>query len=214
MTRPVQEALDHLLLGIGDLDRGVEWVHARTGVAPAIGGSHPGMGTRNALLSLGRRQYLEIIAPDPGQQTFTFRTDLRELTEPRLIWWAASTEDADGLVAAVRAANRPVFGPLPGSRATPAGALLRWRTVSLSPGFSSGGVDPVPFFIEWDAATRHPGEDAPAGCELSFFALEHPDPSAVQALLEDAGLAAEIVRAPQARLVATIASPRGLVVLE
>src|SRR5215467_8799672 len=86
----VPTLLDHILLGCNDLDRGIAWVEERTGVRAAFGGVHPGRGTQNALLSLGDLQYLEIIAPDPKQPGVTSRGgDLRGLTEPKLVGWAA-----------------------------------------------------------------------------------------------------------------------------
>jgi len=61
----VPTVLDHILLGSSDLDEGIAFVKKHTGVTAAFGGVHPGRGSRNALLSLGEKHYLEIIAPTP-----------------------------------------------------------------------------------------------------------------------------------------------------
>src|SRR5512132_4352699 len=102
---PAVSAVDHLLLGVSDLDQGIAWVERATGVKAVVGGSHPGVGTRNALLSLGGRRYLEIIAPDPAQADYKFRLDVRKLSEPRLITWAAGTADIDAVAKRARGAG-------------------------------------------------------------------------------------------------------------
>jgi hypothetical protein len=102
---PVRDAFDHLVLGISDLDRGIDWVERRTGVRPAIGGVHPGRGTRNALISLGGLHYLEIIAPDPAQRGVDPQFQLNGLAEPRLIRFAVRTNDIRATAASLRRAG-------------------------------------------------------------------------------------------------------------
>src|SRR5215475_5267946 len=130
-VRPAAVAVDHLLLGISDLDRGIEWVEQRIGVRAAAGGVHPGQGTRNALLSLGSGHYLEIIAPDPAQSAYNFQIDIRQLVQPRLINFAVSTVDIDGVAAAGRKAGFQLFGPRAGSRQTVDGNMLRWQSLGV-----------------------------------------------------------------------------------
>jgi hypothetical protein len=200
-------AMDHLLLGIGDLDRGIQWIEARTGITAAVGGSHPGRGTRNALLSLGGRHYLEILAPDPAQ-TFNHQIDIRALKEPRLINWAAAG-DVDRVAALARSAGIPVLGPTDGSRARPDGKMLKWRTLGITSSLAAGLVQPIPFFIQWAPGTVHPAHDSPAGCELKAFRITHPSPPAVRDLLATIGIDADVGSSPEAALHATIVTPGG-----
>src|SRR5215470_3618673 len=115
----VPSLLDHILLGCSDLDRGIAFVEERTGVRAAFGGVHPGRGTQNALLSLGTRRYLEIIAPDPqqsGAPVLQEDRDLRKLAEPRLLGWAAHPGDIQALAAKLAEVGIAAEGPTPGSR--------------------------------------------------------------------------------------------------
>jgi hypothetical protein len=205
--------LDHLLLGVSDLDKGIDWVRLRTGVTAAIGGSHPGRGTRNALLSLANDHYLEIIAPDPAQSEYHFHVDIRSLTEPRLVNWAARTHDIEATAKLAREAGYHVTGPLPGSRVTPAGATLRWKTLTIDHSFATPSVDPVPFFIEWSAGTPHSSTTAPAGCTFQSLQLEHPQADALASMLRKLGIEGEVKSAPAARITAVVATPNGPVVL-
>ena len=202
-------AVDHLLLGVSDLDRGIAWVEEKSGVRAVVGGSLPGVGTRNALLSLGGRRYLEIIAPDPAQTAFTFRIDLRTLSEPRLITWAAATRDIDALAKKAREAGVETQGPQPGLRKRPDGTVLRWKTLGLKVDLAADGVDPIPFFIEWASDSRHPSADSPRGCELESLEIAHPKAAEVNGVLLKLGVDAAAKPRPRALILATVRTPKG-----
>ncbi|MGH7381126.1 MAG: VOC family protein [Candidatus Methylomirabilales bacterium] len=202
-------AIDHLLLGSPDLDAGITWVEQRTGVRAVSGGSHPGVGTHNALIALGGRQYLEIIAPDPAQTAHNFPIDVRRLTEPRLIAWAAVTGDLGALAKSAREAGHDILGPRDGSRTRPEGRVLTWKTLGVLSTLGLQGVEPIPFFIEWSPDSLHPSQDSPAGCELRSFAIHHPDPARVRDVLKRLGIEAEVKPARSVELVAMLATPKG-----
>jgi catechol 2,3-dioxygenase-like lactoylglutathione lyase family enzyme len=202
----VPSSFDHVQLGCNDLDQGIAFVEQKTGVKAAFGGVHPGRGSRNALLKLGERRYLEILAPDPAQGRSMDVRALYRIESPRLLEWVAHVDDLDPVIKALAAANietKPVF---PGSRKRPDGKLLRWRALNLKD--NRGGV--LPFFIEWSADSAHPSSDAPAGCELKSFTVIDPAPDQVRATFRTLRLEDVEVRPGVRRgLKAVIKGPRG-----
>ncbi len=94
-------ALDHLVYAAPDLEAAVDDLERRFGVRAVPGGSHPGRGTRNALIGLGEGAYLEILAPDPDQPLPDGPRWLGADASagPRLTSWAVRTSDLAGIVA-------------------------------------------------------------------------------------------------------------------
>jgi hypothetical protein len=209
---PAATAVDHLLLGVADLDAGIDWVEQRTGVRAIAGGVHPGRGTRNALIALSGRHYLEILAPDPSQEGGG-RADLRALGDPRLITWSALSTDIDALAARVKATGLNATAPRPGSRARPDGRLIEWTTLGIESAFASGGIDPIPFFIQWSAASPHPSQDSPKGCALASLEFEHPDAGRLRDTLSRLGIDATTRQAEVPAIIAILTTPKGTVVL-
>jgi hypothetical protein len=193
--------LDHILLGCNDLERGIAFVEERTGVRAAFGGVHPGRGTRNALLSLGDRHYLEIIAPDPQQAGALDMRNLKELAEPRLVGWAAHPGDINQFAAHLRRGGIEFEGPIPGTRKRPDGRLLQWKTLNLK----NDGHGVLPFFIEWSAGTFHPSTDAPSGCKIQVFTISGPNEVALQGLCSLFNLDVHVEHAEKPQLYARIA---------
>ena len=201
--------LDHILLGCTLLTSGIELVAKRTGVRAAFGGVHPGRGTENALLSLGERHYLEIIALDPLQSDAPDHYGLAKLIVPRLVGWAAHPGDLNSLATRLRDADIAFDGPNPGSRKRPDGRLLQWKTLNLKD--DDAGL--LPFFIEWSADTVHPSADSPAGCRIVRFEIATPEPEQLSKAVAILGIHVKIAKAKYAQLRATIAGPKGELVL-
>jgi extradiol dioxygenase family protein len=201
----VPESFDHMLLGCSDLDQGIELVERRVGVRAAMGGVHPGRGSRNALLSFGERRYLEIIAPDPAQPRSSDVRQLYKIESPRLIGWVSHVDDIDALARKLTAANVPFKPPVPGSRKRPSGELLRWKLLYLND--DQGGL--LPFFIEWDKQSPHPSIDAPKGCRLDAFELKSPQADALRATVSRLQLGVNVSNAPQPAIHAKLTGPKG-----
>lgn len=199
--------LDHIVLGIAELEAGIDRLEALTGVRPAPGGDHPELGTHNALISLGPRQYLEVLAPRPGvepAEAFRFLRDLDLLTP---VTWAIATDDASQTAKRLSAAGHPTTGIVPGSRIQGGGRRLEWRMFMLA----ELGIEGPPFFIEWGQGSPHPAETAPAGCRLESFSFAHPDSERLKEIFDLLGLSVDVSAGPAPELRVQIRCLSGIV---
>jgi hypothetical protein len=201
---PFPDSLDHVLLGCNDLQRGIDFVEQQTGVRAVFGGVHPGRGTQNALLSLGRLHYLEIIAPDPNQPEVKQFAMIKDFRTPRLVTWAAHPGDLHAIAKKLKAKGIAFEGPRDGSRARPDGRMLKWKSLSVD---DRGGL--VPFFIQWSPDSPHPSSDAPAGCRLERFYATDPKPDELQGIYRSIGIEIKVERGDKAQLHAVIVGPKG-----
>lgn len=205
---------DHLVVAALSLEKGCDWVEERLGVRPRPGGRHVAMGTHNALLGLGPRFYLEVIAVDPMGAT-PARPRWFDLDEPRmkaalaegpqLVHWVVRTSD---IAAAVRAV--PDLGTItPITRDT-----WSWRITIPDDGHRPGrGL--VPTVIQW-ADAKHPADHlADSRMALTLLGGEHPEPASVRKDLAALGLSdlLKVSYAKSPRLAAMIRTPRGVATL-
>jgi hypothetical protein len=98
------DQVDHLVYATPDLDATVVALEQLLGVRASEGGRHPGRGTRNALLAIGPRAYLEIVGPDPEQHLPDRSTwfGIDDLKSPKLVTWAAKSSGLERVVLAAR----------------------------------------------------------------------------------------------------------------
>jgi catechol 2,3-dioxygenase-like lactoylglutathione lyase family enzyme len=217
--REAKDAVDHLVLGVSNLQEGIEWFEKLTGVRPVVGGKHPNRGTQNALVSFsvgGDRQYLELLAPDPAQAGHPTHAELAKLITPRLILWASATNEIDVLVQQAKAAKLMVSGPMDGGRARPDGKMLKWRSLTVGREADKNVLyfNIVPFFINWDKDSPHPSLDSPTGCKLASLEFGHPEVAAMTELMKTIGLTAKITKADSPTITARLNTPKGKVVLK
>lgn len=194
--------IDHLVYATPDVDATVSALAGRLGVRAVTGGRHPGRGTRNALIGLGPRCYLEIVGPDAEQPAPAgprwFLVD--EIVSPQLVAWAVRDSNLEARTAGL--------GPIvSGSRRRPDGQLLSWRFTDPMVRVADGVM---PFFIDWGSGP-HPADLLPREIRLAELRLEHPEPAPLNATLGKLGFT--VHAGPHPKLVAILDTAGGLVEL-
>lgn len=201
--------LDHIAICTTDLATGAAEVEAALGLPLAPGGQHAAMGTWNRLLSLGPREYLEVIAIDPGapapSQPRWFDLD-RFYGATRATTWICRCDDLDVALA--------LSPPGAGTPWALERGDLTWRIAI--PGDGRLPFDGLfPALIAWDGPA-HPAPRLPdRGVRLKALELHSPVAPALRAalapLIDDPRVTVTHAAVPGMR--ATLSTPGGDVAL-
>jgi hypothetical protein len=137
------EWIDHVLMSSADFERSAKRLLDESGLVAVPGGSHPG-GTRNWIVTINERQYLELIGVGDER---TMRSSalgrwlIRELERPdHVIAWAVGTDDIEAV------ARRTHIESVGGSIREDSGDTGGWRAVNPA----GAAAATLPFFIQYD----------------------------------------------------------------
>lgn len=149
-------AIDHVIFVVDDLDAASARLIDDHGLVSIPGGRHAGHGTANRIVPLGT-SYLELMGVvDPGEAAASPMGRWATSRASKTLIPAAlclRTDDADA------EATRLGLAPMAMSRVRPDGVVLSWRLVGADEMFDE---ERLPFFIQWDDMTLHPGRAATA----------------------------------------------------
>jgi len=200
-------SIDHLVFATNNLQQGIDHIEALLGVSTSPGGSHPGMGTRNALLALGPKCYLEIIGPDPDQTEFQGERifGIDTLEQGKLVHWCIRRKSLSAFVQQMKSREIELTDVIPMSRVTAEGDRLDWE-LSFPTSFGEGCA--LPFFIDW-GSSPHPASECPQGAELKSFEIQHQDAVRINDKLTGLSIEPCAIEGSQPQYHAIIVCPRG-----
>jgi hypothetical protein len=166
----------NVILGVVDLAATAERLRT-VGLDVQEGGTHPGFGTRNMVVPLGR-SYLELLAVEDraqAERSLFGRTLLARTADgARLVRWSIRTDRIDEVAAdlGLEVEDR--------SRLHPDGRPLRWRSAGMTPSL----LDPCrPFFVQWPDADwpgAEPARPTAAVGDITGLEVTVPDRDAVR----------------------------------
>ena len=139
--------IDHVMICVPDLTQGIAQ-YVRMGFNMHAGGEHPGKGTHNAI-ALNNEDYIELLAVrDPAQyaasgKAGTWNTGLTDfiVAGGGIRYIVLQSDDLTAEVAAMRSRGVDVGDVTDGSRCTPSGQMLQWKSAVLGP------ENPLPIFF-------------------------------------------------------------------
>jgi len=202
--------IDHIVYCVPDLEEGVNYISNLFGVKPVIGGAHLTKGTKNALLNLGNKCYLEILAIDHDNVDFKglrwMGIDL--IREPKITRWSlkSNTLKSDSKILSLHSPELGIIDS--GSRKTMDGLLLSWEMILPA---SAPEVELLPFMTDWSESEMHPTDKLEQGCVFNSIELYHLNPKIVQSMLYDLRVKNIVQSDSEVTIAVNIQSPKGMV---
>ena len=198
--------VDHVLIAVTDLEVAAREFEARHGLSSVDGGRHRDWGTANRIVPLGS-SYVELVAVvDAGVaagSSFGRWVGDGATDSGRLIGWAVRSPGLDAIAGRLGLIVRS------GSRVTPSGEELRWR----SAGIDEAIAEPcLPFFIEWGEGVRLPGAENPRSATISRLVLEG-NPDRVGVWLGDHALPIRVLDGPAEVAAIVLSTAAGEIIL-
>lgn len=177
--------IDHIIYADPDLERGIQTFADEYGVAAVPGGSHRGIGTRNALIGLDSPAYLEVMGIDDGQDVAPAKRPfgLDRTSVPRFVAWCArAARPLEQTVAIARTTGLDLGEIRAMSRRRPDGSTFSWTMTTPW----AGRYDVLPFYIDWGGGASPAASLSPA-LTLVSLTLVHPQSERIRAMLEALG---------------------------
>lgn len=227
--------IDHLVIVANNLAQGVAWCEATLGITPAPGGEHAQYATHNRLFKIATPghplAYCEIIAIDPNakrpanaQGARWFDMDDAALQAavakaPQLVHFVANTTDMQAARIALKKQDIERGPAVHASRHSRKG-VLHWQITVRDDGqrLFNGTL---PTLIQWgkaddaDPLRLHPRNSLPrSGISLQSIAITSPAAAKLQAAYAAMGLSGVAITEGPANLIATLKTPKGIVVLQ
>jgi len=204
--------LDHIVYAVPNLEAAVEAFEKMSGVRPMIGGRHLTKGTKNAVVNLGNRAYLEIIAIDEDNENVTSNrwmgVDL--INKPKVTRWSLKSENLQE-DSQVLSNYRSEMGVISGGqRQTTSGDLLSWEMILP---LASPEVELVPFMTDWSSSSVHPTESMPDICRFLGFEFEHIEPKSLSKTMNELGLDLAIKKSENISIKVKIDTPNGIITI-
>ncbi|MBT29193.1 MAG: hypothetical protein CMO01_05985 [Thalassobius sp.] len=198
--------IDHIILAINALDLGIEKFEELTGLHAEYGGDHSNSFTHNAIVSLNKHTYIEILAPKKGLDSIPdFFKDFHEL---KPIGFAISISEIELLEKSLKNLGFSTQGVEDWSRKKTNGDKLKWKLLQVE----KPDINVNPFFIKWSEETGHPTSEINVYTKLEELELITPFNIEINQILASINSKVDLLEIKDgniAQVILSIQSPKG-----